>query len=117
MYGRASRALQEQREVTSVPNHSYDSPFQTPTDSADLSADNAYQRCWGRSEPKWYEEKDGESAPLSRVESAAKEASEANFDTGGMFGIFDQLDDFEEDTGTGQQYTTSTVTPSPRTPR
>jgi hypothetical protein len=113
MYGRASRALQEQREVTSVPNHSYDSPFQTPTDSADLSADNAYQRCWGRSEPKWYEEKDGESAPLSRVESAAKEASEANFDTGGMFGIFDQLDDVEEDTGTGQQYTTSTMTPSP----
>jgi hypothetical protein len=113
MYGRASRALQEQREVTSVPSHSYDSPFQAPTDSADLSAENAYQRCWGRSEPKWYEEKDGESAPLSRVESAAKEASEANFDTGGMFGIFDQLDEFEEDTGTGQQYTTSTVTTPP----
>ncbi len=110
MYGRASRALQEQREVT-VPNHSYDSPFQAPTDSADLSAESAYHRCWGRNEPKWYEEKDGESAPLSRVESAAKEASEANFDTGGMFGIFDQLDEIEDNTG--QQYTTSTVTTSP----
>lgn len=111
MFGRATRALQEQREGPAAPNPTYDSPFQTPTESSDISADSAYERCWGRTDPNWYEERGADSAPISRAASAAKAASEANFDTGGMFGIFDQLDDAGD--SVGEEYPPSASIPEP----
>lgn len=111
MFGRATRALQEQREGPTTPNPTYDAPFQAPAESTDMSADSAYERCWGRTNPNWYEERDADSAPLSRAASAAKAASEANFDTGGMFGIFDQLDD--DGDSVSQEYPASAAIPEP----
>lgn len=109
MYDRASRALHEQREPTPQAGPSYDSPFQTPSEIPVPSDESAYERCWGRTDPKWYEERGEEAVPISRAESAAKEASEANFDTGGMFGIFDQVDDMED--SVVQQHPTTSASP------
>lgn len=78
MIERSTRALAEQK-VTSTSNQiGYDTPFQLPTFGI---------------EPESASSVPVSTQPLSRAAAAASEASEANFDSGGLFSMFDDLDD------------------------
>ncbi|MDP7312161.1 MAG: hypothetical protein QF831_01845 [Candidatus Thalassarchaeaceae archaeon] len=76
MLERSTKALSGQRETTNVATTNYDAPFQLPSFESATSPSTTPANI----------------PPMNRAQAAAKEASEANFDSGGLFGIFDQLD-------------------------
>mgnify|MGYP001213670320 CR=1 FL=1 len=91
MFERSTKALSEQRETAKVETTNYDKPFQLP------SFDNLHSN-------------ESESS-MNRAQVAIQEASDAAFDVGGgMFDIFDQLDN---DPSPPQQQAISPATSPP----
>jgi hypothetical protein len=76
VFERSTKALSEQRGGAHVATTNYDAPFQLPSFESTTSSPTTTVN----------------TIPMNRAQIAAKEASEANFDSGGMFDIFDQLD-------------------------
>ncbi|MBS71619.1 MAG: hypothetical protein CMO20_01515 [Thermoplasmata archaeon] len=98
---RSSKALATQRETT-IATTNYDAAFQIPNfDNNNFSPNNIIRN---------------ENNPqIGRAQAAAKEASEASFDDGGMFGIFDQLDNFSSEELPPPTQTQIDSTPLPTT--
>ncbi len=86
MMDRSTKALAEQREQRSPQATSYDTPFQLPDYSNQPSSSSVTT----------VPADDRQSPPLNRAHAAALEASEANFDSGGLFDMFDDLDNAGE---------------------
>ncbi len=86
MMDRSTKALAEQREQRSTQATSYDTPFQLPDYSNQPSSSSVTT----------VPADDRQSPPLNRAHAAALEASEANFDSGGLFDMFDDLDNAGE---------------------
>jgi len=87
MMGRSTKALAEQREQRNTAPSSYDTPFQLPDYSNQPSSSSVTTLPVDDSPA---------SPPLNRAHAAALEASEANFDSGGLFDMFDDLDSASE---------------------
>jgi hypothetical protein len=87
MMGRSTKALAEQREQRITAASSYDTPFQLPDNSNQPSSSSVTTLPVDDAPP---------SPPLNRAHAAALEASEANFDSGGLFDMFDELDSASE---------------------
>ncbi|MBT4060265.1 MAG: hypothetical protein HOE69_08205 [Euryarchaeota archaeon] len=85
VFDRSTRALAEQKEAHAPTATNYEAPFQLPNFNVPDSATNTTPN----SPP-----------PVNRAQAAAQQASEANFDMGGMFGMFDELDSFSESVNT-----------------
>ncbi len=86
MMERSTKALAEQREQRTVTSSSYDTPFQLP-DFSDQSSSSRVT-----TEPV----ESVSSTPMNRAHAAALEASEANFDSGGLFDMFDELESISD---------------------
>ena len=87
MMERSTKALAEQREQRKVTASSYDTPFQLPDYSNQPSSSSV------TTVPV---DDITQSPPLNRAHAAALEASEASFDSGGLFDMFDELDSASE---------------------
>ncbi len=87
MMERSTKALAEQREQRTVTASGYDTPFQLPDYSNQPSSSSVTTVPVDDNSP---------SAPLNRAHAAALEASEANFDSGGLFDMFDELESASE---------------------
>ncbi len=87
MMERSTKALAEQREQRKATTSSYDTPFQLPDYSNQPSSSSVTTSPLDDITP---------SPPLNRAHAAALEASEANFDSGGLFDMFDELDSASE---------------------
>ena len=87
MMERSTKALAEQREQREVTASSYDTPFQLPDYSNQPSSSSVTTVPVDDITP---------SPPLNRAHAAALEASEASFDSGGLFDMFDELDSASE---------------------
>lgn len=86
--GRSTKALAEQREHGKTTTQSYDTPFQLPDYSNQPSSSSVTTSLPADDRTQ--------SPPLNRAHAAALEASEANFDSGGLFDMFDELDSVSE---------------------
>jgi hypothetical protein len=87
MMERSTKALAEQRVQRSTQATSYDTPFQLP-DYSNQPSSSSVTTVPADDRPA--------SPPLNRAHAAALEASEANFDSGGLFNMFDDLDNASE---------------------
>ena len=87
MMERSTKALAEQRVHRKATALSYDTPFQLPDYSNQPSSSSVTTLPADDITP---------SPPLNRAHAAALEASEANFDSGGLFDMFDELDSASE---------------------
>lgn len=87
MMERSTKALAEQREQRKVTTSGYDTPFQLPDYSNQPSSSSVTAVPVDDITP---------SPPLNRAHAAALEASEASFDSGGLFDMFDELDSASE---------------------
>ncbi|MDG1541705.1 MAG: hypothetical protein P8Q39_02560 [Candidatus Thalassarchaeaceae archaeon] len=87
MMERSTKALAEQREQRKVTTSGYDTPFQLPDYSNQPSSSSVTTVPVDDINP---------SPPLNRAHAAALEASEASFDSGGLFDMFDELDSASE---------------------
>ena len=87
MMERSTKALAEQREQRKVTTSGYDTPFQLPDYSNQPSSPSVTTVPVDDIAP---------SPPLNRAHAAALEASEASFDSGGLFDMFDELDSASE---------------------
>ena len=87
MMERSTKALAEQREQRKVTTSGYDTPFQLPDYSNQPSSSSVATVPVDDINP---------SPPLNRAHAAALEASEASFDSGGLFDMFDELDSASE---------------------
>ena len=87
MMERSTKALAEQRVHRKSTALSYDTPFQLPDYSNQPSSSSVTTLPADDITP---------SPPLNRAHAAALEASEANFDSGGLFDMFDELDSASE---------------------
>lgn len=87
MMERSTKALAEQREQRKVTTSGYDTPFQLPDYSNQPSSSSVTTVPVDDIAP---------SPPLNRAHAAALEASEASFDSGGLFDMFDELDSASE---------------------
>jgi hypothetical protein len=87
MMERSTKALAEQREQRKVTTSGYDTPFQLPDYSNQPSSSSVTTVPVDDITP---------SPPLNRAHAAALEASEASFDSGGLFDMFDELDSASE---------------------
>ena len=87
MMERSTKALAEQREQRKVTTSGYDTPFQLPDYSNQPSPSSVATVPVDDINP---------SPPLNRAHAAALEASEASFDSGGLFDMFDELDSASE---------------------
>jgi len=93
---RARSSLQDVRSESDEWQHqqqkldSWSKPWEQPATESPVTqsaVDSAYERAWGRGEPRWYSEKD--AMPETRIQSALTEAKEE----GGMFFSGSMFDD------------------------